>query len=102
MFLSVTLKPLMNLVVIFDFSSSLLILGPPPCTTTIERPNLFKIPISSIKLLNMLLSIRTLPPYLITMVSPLYFSTYLFILLISGADEGQIFLISSKEIFSDI
>ena len=28
---------------IFDFSSSFLILGPPPCTTTIESPNLLKI-----------------------------------------------------------
>ena len=38
-FSSVTLNPLINFDSIFDFSNSLLILGPPPCTTTIERPN---------------------------------------------------------------
>ena len=41
MLLSVTLKPFINLETIF-FSNSLLILGPPPCTTIIERPNFLK------------------------------------------------------------
>ena len=42
-FLSVTLKPFINLVWILFFFNSLSILGPPPCTIIIERPNLFNI-----------------------------------------------------------
>ena len=93
---------LMNLVEIFNFSSSLLIRGPPPCTTTIESPNLFKILISLMKLLNIFSFVKTLPPNFITIISFLYFSTYLFIFFMSGAEAGQIFLISFKETFSDI
>ena len=37
--LLVTLNPLINSVLIFSFFNSLSILGPPPCTTTIDKPN---------------------------------------------------------------
>ena len=53
-FLSVTLKPLINFETIFFLSNSLLILGPPPCTTIIERPNLLSTYISDINVLNKL------------------------------------------------
>ena len=76
MLLSVTLKPFINLETIFFFSNSLLILGPPPCTTIIESPNFFKTCISEMKLLNTFLSISTFPPYLITISSFSYFDTY--------------------------
>ena len=90
--LSVTLKPLINFDWILDFSNSLLILGPPPWTTTVERPNLFKINKSVIKLLNTFLSIKTFPPYLITIKSFLYFSIYLLTSLNGGPSVGSIFL----------
>ena len=57
-FLSVTLRPLMNLVSIFSSSNSFLFLGLPPCTTIIDRPSLLSILISSIKLLKIPLSIK--------------------------------------------
>ena len=62
-FWSVTLNPLINFVWILDLSNSLFILGPPPWTTTIDNPNLFNILMSSIKLLKISLSIKTLQPY---------------------------------------
>ena len=37
--LFVTLNPFINSVFIFSFFNSLSILGPPPCTTTIDKPN---------------------------------------------------------------
>ena len=43
-----TLRPLINFDWIFDFSNSLFILGPPPCTTTIDKPNLFNMVILSL------------------------------------------------------
>ena len=76
MFLSVTLKPFINFEIIFFFSNSLLILGPPPCTTIIDKPNLLRTFISDIKLLKTFLSIRTFPPYLITIFSFSYFFMY--------------------------
>ena len=72
-FLSVTLKPLINFDLMFDLSNSLFILGPPPCTTITESPNSFNIFKSDIKLLKISLSINTLPPYFITINSFLYF-----------------------------
>ena len=91
-FSSVTLSPLINLVFIFSFFSSLSILGPPPCTIIIDKPNLFSKLMSSIKLLKISLSIKTLPPYFTTISSFLYFLIYLGTFLISGASAGQIFL----------
>ena len=94
-FLSVTLRPLINFDEIFDFSNSLLILGPPPCTTTIEIPNLFSITKSFIKLLKIFLSIKTFPPYLITIISFLYLLIYFETSLILGPFSGRIFSNSS-------
>ena len=88
-FLSVTLKPLINFDWIFDLSNSLLILGPPPWITAIERPNLFKTLISSIKLLNIFLSIKTFPPYFITIKSFLYLSIYFWTLSMDGPSTGS-------------
>ena len=68
----------------------------------IDRPNLFRTFISEIKLLNTFLSIRTFPPYLITIFSFLYFFTYFWTILMSGALSGQNSFISSREIFFDI
>ena len=101
-FSSVTLSPLINLVFIFSFLSSLSILGPPPCTIIIDKPNLFSKLMSFIKLLKISLSIKTLPPYFTTISSFLYFLVYFGTFLISGASVGQIFFISSKLFLSDI
>ena len=94
-FSSVTLKPLTNLEFICDLSNSLFILGPPPCTTTTDKPNFCKIDKSLMKLLNICLSMKTLPPYLIVIISSLYFSMYFETSSIFGPFLGRTFLNSS-------
>ena len=56
-----------------------------------EMPNLFSMFISVIKLSNIFLSIKTLPPYFITMRSFLYFSMYFETSSIGGPSLGSIF-----------
>ena len=98
-FSSVTLRPLTNFEEIFDLSSSLLILGPPPWTTTTDRPSFCNIDKSLTKLLKIFLSIKTFPPYLITIISSLYISMYYETSFILGPFSGRILFNSSILLF---
>ena len=99
-FSSVTLRPLINLDSIFCLDNSLFILGPPPCTTTTCKPSLLSTLKSLIKLSKIFLSMNTLPPYFITIISFLYFSTYFKTSSTGGPSVGKIFFKSIIERFS--